>query len=637
MKNINKMLAVGSACMLMCTTAANSVYAETVTADSTNGSYASTTGGENAVLANGSTVSLTNPTVTKSGDSNSENADFNGTNAAVLAENGASLTITGGTVNSSASHANGVFSYGSGTTVTITGTQITTTGNNSGGIMTTGGATMNASDLTVTTSGNSSAAIRSDRGGGDVNVSGGTYTSNGVGSPAIYSTADIDVINAVLSATKSEGVVIEGKNSVSLTNTNVTANNATLNGQSTVKTAVFIYQSMSGDAETGKASFDMTSGTLVVQTGDVFHVTNTTADITLNNTAITYADGYLLNIAADSWGTSGSNGGNVNFVATDQSLSGNILVDSISALNYYLKGTSSYTGAINTGGDTGSVYVEIESDAKWTLTADSYVDGLTCDADAIDLNGHTLYVNGTAYTSGTASTGTAVTFSTSSSSSNTQPGGTSGGQSGPDANSGATSSNSSSTQPGGQSGPGGNSNSSAQPGGQPGSDTNSGATNGGQGQSGNRPEENKKMPSEDTCTKKDEVYMYRLYNANSGEHFYTSNADEADYLVTVGWTYEGVGWTAPVSGDPVYRLYNANSGEHHYTMSTDECSMLVDAGWTLEGIGWYSDTAKTVPLYRQYNPNEYSCNHNYTTSKEENDNLVSLGWNYEGISWYAAE
>jgi hypothetical protein len=129
--------------------------------------------------------------------------------------------------------------------------------------------------------------------------------------------------------------------------------------------------------------------------------------------------------------------------------------------------------------------------------------------------------------------------------------------------------------------------------------------------------------------------MYRLYNPNSGEHFYTANTAEKDHLVSVGWIYECIGWTAPQhSNTPVYRLYNANGGEHHYTVDASEKDMLVAAGWNYEGIGWYSDDNKQVPLYRQYNPNAYSCNHNYTADVSERDHLISLGWHDEGIGWY---
>lgn len=131
------------------------------------------------------------------------------------------------------------------------------------------------------------------------------------------------------------------------------------------------------------------------------------------------------------------------------------------------------------------------------------------------------------------------------------------------------------------------------------------------------------------------VPMFRLYNPNSGEHFYTRDVSERDDLKTIGWTYEGEGWTAPEdSGTPVYRLYNPNAGDHHYTTDENERNSLISLGWNDEGIGWYSDDEKFIPIYREYNPNAVTGTHNYTTSKSEHDNLVSLGWKDEGIGWY---
>jgi uncharacterized protein YjdB len=129
--------------------------------------------------------------------------------------------------------------------------------------------------------------------------------------------------------------------------------------------------------------------------------------------------------------------------------------------------------------------------------------------------------------------------------------------------------------------------------------------------------------------------MYRLYNPNSGEHFFTANSEERDYLSSIGWSYEGVAWTAPkTSNTPVYRLYNGNGGEHHYTTSMEEANVLTGIGWSLEGIGWYSDDAQGQPLYRMYNPNAFANNHHYTTSEDERDYLVSIGWSFEGTGWY---
>ncbi|MEE8826548.1 MAG: GH25 family lysozyme [Eubacteriales bacterium] len=132
------------------------------------------------------------------------------------------------------------------------------------------------------------------------------------------------------------------------------------------------------------------------------------------------------------------------------------------------------------------------------------------------------------------------------------------------------------------------------------------------------------------------VSMYRLYNPNSGEHFYTANLSERDSLVKAGWKYEGIGWKAPTSGSPIYRLYNPNSGDHHYTGSTDERDDLVKRGWRYEDVSFYS-ALSGEPQYRLYNPNCKGAGaHHYTGSAEERDGLVTKGWRYEGIAWYGA-
>lgn len=147
------------------------------------------------------------------------------------------------------------------------------------------------------------------------------------------------------------------------------------------------------------------------------------------------------------------------------------------------------------------------------------------------------------------------------------------------------------------------------------------------------------LPAKAAHADESAVKMNRLYNPNSGEHFYTASPVEKVSLMDAGWNYEGIGWTAPADGNAVYRLYSGT--DHHYTMSEVERDHLISVGWSYEGIGWYSDADESVALYRQFNPNvqpsaptNNSGSHNYTLSKVENDSLVSAGWNEEGIGWY---
>lgn len=134
-------------------------------------------------------------------------------------------------------------------------------------------------------------------------------------------------------------------------------------------------------------------------------------------------------------------------------------------------------------------------------------------------------------------------------------------------------------------------------------------------------------------------YMYRLYNRNNGEHFYTTSRMEKSNLIYIGWQYEGaICFVSKSSGTPVYRLYNTNSGEHHYTTNKDEKDMLVGLGWNDESIAWYSDDNKKIPLYRLYNPNAKGVyeagSHHYTVDESEASYLASIGWTREDVGWY---
>ena len=375
--------------------------ANTLTGSETGGSFTASGTDENALLAAGVSASLGQITVEKTGDcTNTENSDFYGVNAGVLARDGASLTLDGGTVTTDAKGGNALFCYGEGTTLTARDLVIRTSQSNSGGIETAGGGTTVAENLDIETQGASAAAIRSDRGGGTVTVTGGSYVTHGTGSPAIYSTADITVSSATLNATASEALVIEGKNSITLENCDASgAMTGTYRDGAENLQGVMIYQSMSGDANVGKGSLTVTGGSLKTEAGDLFYVTNTTAEINLKGVALTLADGALLRVAGNDgsrgWGAQGANGGRVTLTAEDQALEGEIVVDEISSLRMTLSGSSAFTGTVNPEGEAGTVSLALKDNATWTLTADAYLSSFQGDAAQIQTNGHHVYVAGT--------------------------------------------------------------------------------------------------------------------------------------------------------------------------------------------------------------------------------------------------
>ena len=149
-------------------------------------------------------------------------------------------------------------------------------------------------------------------------------------------------------ANNSEIGIVEGKNSITLTNSNVTGYKD--NG-------FMLYQSFSGDAESGIAR---------------------------------------LKAAANSrWGKTGENGSHLTLRASNQELSGNIMADSISTIALNMTNESSLVGAVNTDNTAKEVTVKLSKDSNWTLTGDSYVKSLTNEdttGENIHLNGYKLVV-----------------------------------------------------------------------------------------------------------------------------------------------------------------------------------------------------------------------------------------------------
>ena len=359
-----------------------------------------------ALISSGANVTLDNDTITRtSADSQGgDNSSFYGVGAAVLATEGTAY-VKDGSVTTDAAGGAGLFAYGDGT-VYASGTTVKTTQDTSGGVHVAGGGTLYGWDLDVETNGESSAAIRSDRGGGTMVLDGGNYVSNGVGSPAIYSTADIAVSNASLTANGSEAVCIEGLNSIHLYDCDLTGNMSDLDQNDNTWT-VILYQSMSGDSEVGNSTFQMDGGSLTSENGGVFYTTNTESTITLNNVDINYNDDneFFLQCTGNTnqrgWGQAGANGADCHFTGISQDMQGDVIWDSISDLDFYLTEGSSLTGAVvddeSYAGEGGEGYcnVYVSADSTWTVTGDSTVSSLENEGTIVDSNGKTVTIQGT--------------------------------------------------------------------------------------------------------------------------------------------------------------------------------------------------------------------------------------------------
>jgi spore coat protein CotH len=330
----------------------------------------------------GGQLTLVNPTVTTTGNTSSqENSSFYGLNAGVLAAQGGKVSISGGSVTTSGSGANGVFATGNGSEIALANLTITATGGGGHGVMASGGGSLTLSNVNITTGpGANSAAIATDRGGGTIIAKGGTMTTSGRDAPGIYSTGNIVAEGTTIHGTAAEAAVIEGRNSISLTN-------CTLSGAA--KCGVMIYQSFSGDAPGRTGTFTMQGGSLTTTAGPLFYVSNTKGVIKLKGVRVAATSGTLVSASAGRWGRSGSNGGQAIFTAEAQTLTGDLTCDSISSIAATLQNGTVLTGAIK------GAALTLDGTSKWKVTGDSILTALTDPSGVtgtsitnIDGNGH---------------------------------------------------------------------------------------------------------------------------------------------------------------------------------------------------------------------------------------------------------
>ncbi len=360
--------------------------AYTKTGTASNQTITASNSNESGVkITNGGILTLTDSTITTSGKTTSEEeSNFYGLNAAVQAQDKSSVTLKNTTITTTGDGANAIFAYGSGTSIKADNVTINTSSDSARGLDATYGGTVTANNVKINTKGTHCAALATDRGEGTVTVTDSTAVTAGKDSPAIYSTGTISASNSALTATGAQALVVEGKNSITLTD--CTATGYKENG-------VMMYQSFSGDAATGTSKLNITGGSLTAKAGSLFFITNTDAEITLNHTALT-GTGSLINAAATSrWGTTGSNGGTVKLTANSQTLSGTVMADKISSVTLVLN-QSALTSTLNKENTAKVMSLTLDKSSAWNVTGTSYLTALT-DADTalsnIKDNGNTIY------------------------------------------------------------------------------------------------------------------------------------------------------------------------------------------------------------------------------------------------------
>ncbi|WP_158277435.1 hypothetical protein [Opitutus sp. ER46] len=324
----------------------------------TGQTYAGTAVDESAIYVTGGNLTLTDATITKlAGNTTSvDTSSQYGLNAGVLVTGGR-VTLTGGSVTTAAAGANGLFATGSSAVITMTGGNITTTGTASHGIDVTYGGTINLNQVNVSTTGASaSAALSTDFGGGTLNVVGGIVRTTGEKSPAVYSTGNVTVTSATLTATTGSGGVIDGSNWITLNNCTTTA----------YKNGVYVHHSTGSG--TSSAAITIAGGALTATNGPVFSLTSQSGSAAVaitvrDDAALTSGTSQLIYAATNVTAT-------LTAIGTD--LSGNLVADASSSITLNARNGASYAGA-----PTARTTVVVDATSAWTATGASTLVSLT--------------------------------------------------------------------------------------------------------------------------------------------------------------------------------------------------------------------------------------------------------------------
>lgn len=382
-------------------------YSQSSGTNSVSGqTYTSTGSDENAVQVTGGTFTMTDCTITKTGDysASSDNTSFYGVNSAVYVGStsaATTLTMTGGTITTNAKGANAAFAYGYGV-LNISDVTIRNSANLSRGIHATGGGTIVASNLDIVTEGSNSSVVATDRGGGTVTVDGGSYVTTGTDCAILYSTGTVSASNATGSSAKGEVGVIEGDNTINITNCNFSSGSSSR--------GLMILQSGSGDSEGYNGAINITNSTITLtdSSAPLCEIpTNITGTLTLDNTSLTVPSGVLMYVDYNTrWSTYGGTG---NLVLKNGSYTGAVNADQYGTATVSVASTATWTGSIDNSNVASSTTATVEG--VWILDADSYVDNLTIASGAtVYTNGYSLNYgsltnNGTLNTSSTGVTG----------------------------------------------------------------------------------------------------------------------------------------------------------------------------------------------------------------------------------------
>ena len=284
------------------------------------------------------------------------------------------------------------------------GAVLQTTAEGACGVYAEKGSTIIANMLDVKTQGTGAAAVATSPEGGSVSIANSTLSTGGADAPLFVSAGTVEADNVTGAAAQSQIARVRDSGALAIVGSTLTSSATKAASDESVAGAVTLYRESENDATTTPSKValfqaDGSSMKSALESGAFFHLANTSATIVLSNCDIDFdAEKVKLLVAAGSdatsglvsttkseastFGTQGKNGVTATFTAIDQDLNGDIEVDSISSVGFYLLEGSKWTGTSNiTSNNAGTalsdnIVVNIDATSRWIVTENATVSKL---------------------------------------------------------------------------------------------------------------------------------------------------------------------------------------------------------------------------------------------------------------------
>lgn len=330
---------------------------------------------------NGGTVTLDQNTLVKSGDS----INTDGTNSIVYTTGSSFTKIDQSDLQSTSKGSSGIVANEKAM-VYANDSTIMTSNDSSNGLEAVSSGQIIANQMDITTQGNQSAAVNVKQNDGSISLTNSILSTDGNDAPLLHANGTIEADNVSGNASHSKIAEVEGGQHLSIYNSQLSSTNNHLLQNELIKNGIRI-QCVQDSSTKEKARIDICNSILstMIDEGSMFYVDGQDTNIVLNKSLLSFDCDHvdLLHVS----------NGNVKLTGSEETMVGNITVESHAKVDMYLLDGSSYTGSTSCE-EQGTLNMNISSDSSWIVSSDCKVNcpNIESGGEIIDADGNLVTI-----------------------------------------------------------------------------------------------------------------------------------------------------------------------------------------------------------------------------------------------------